>query len=148
MNTKGHCKGKYTPRNPKKYVGNIKNIHYRSSWELDVMKFLDNNTEVIKWGSECIAIPYVKPTTGRVHKYYPDFYVEYRNRKGKIIQELVEVKPEKQIKQPTTRGKSKKTQLYEALTWSVNTAKWRSAELFCHKYGFKWKLVSEKGIFR
>jgi len=148
MRTEGHSKGKFTPRYPEKYVGNINKIIYRSSWELDFMKFLDNNTEVIKWGSECIAIKYIKPTTGRVHKYYPDFYVEYYNSKGKIVQDLVEVKPEKQIKKPTIRGKSKKTQLYEALTWSVNMAKWREAELFCHKYGFNWKIISEKGIFR
>ena len=113
------------------------------------MDWLDNNTQVVKWGSEIIAIPYVKPTTGRVHKYYPDFYVEYINSKtGKIVQDLVEVKPDKQIRKPTTRGKSKKTQLYEAITWSVNMAKWKSAKLFCDKYGFNWKVLSEKDIFR
>lgn len=148
MKTSGHSKGNFTPRNPKKYVGNINKITYRSSWELDFMKFLDNNVKVTKWGSEIIAIPYIKPTTGRVHKYYPDFYVEYIGRNKKITQDLIEVKPEKQIRKPTTRGKSKKTQLYEALTWTVNMAKWRSAQLFCDKYGFNWKIMSEKDIFR
>ena len=148
MKTDGHSKGKFYPRNPEKYVGNINKITFRSSWEKDFMEFLDNNVKVKKWGSEIIAIPYVKPTTGRVHKYYPDFYVEYIGRNGKIIQDLVEVKPEKQIRRPTVRGKSKKTQLYEALTWSVNMAKWKSAKLFCDKYGFNWKVMSEKEIFR
>ena len=148
MNTKGHSKGLFTPRNPQKYVGDLNHIVYRSSWELDFMRFLDNNTKVIKWGSEIISIPYVKPTTGRVHKYYPDFYVEYENSKGKITQDLIEVKPESQIRKPTVRGKSKKTQLHEALTWSINMAKWRSAKLFCDKYGFNWKVMSEKEIFK
>ena len=148
MKTKGHSKGKFYPRNPEKYVGNINKITFRSSWEKDFMEFLDNNITVKKWGSEIISIKYLKPTTGRVHKYYPDFYVEYIDRNGKIIQDLVEVKPEKQVNKPTTRGKSKKTQLYEALTWSINMAKWRSAQLFCDKYGFNWKIMSEKEIFR
>ncbi len=149
MKTTGHSKGCFTPRNPKKYVGNLNKITFRSSWEKDFMVFLDNNTEVKRWGSEIVSIPYVKPTTGRVHKYYPDFYVEYTNRRtGKLVQDLIEVKPEKQIKKPTTRGKSKKTQLYEALTWSINMAKWKSAKLFCDKYGFNWKVLSEKDIFR
>jgi len=149
MKTKGHSKGLFTPKNPEKYVGNIRKIMYRSSWEMDFMKFLDNNTKVKKWGSEIIAIPYIKPTTGKVHKYYPDFYIEYIDHKtGKISQDLIEVKPEKQIRKPTIRGKSKKTQLFEALAWSVNMAKWKSAKLFCDKYGFNWRVISENGIFR
>ena len=148
MNTKGHSKGFFTPRHPEKYVGDLNKIVYRSSWELDFMKFLDNNIRVIKWGSETIPIPYVKPTTGRVHKYYPDFYVEYYNSKGGIVQDIVEVKPESQIRKPTVKGKSKKTQLHEALTWSINMAKWRSAKLFCDKYGFNWRVMSEKEIFK
>ena len=149
MKTDGHSNGFFHPRNPKKYVGDLNKIVFRSSWEKDFMDFLDNNTMVKRWGSEIISIPYIKPTTGRVHKYYPDFYVEYINRKtGKIVQDLVEVKPDKQIRKPTTRGKSKKTQLYEAITWSVNMAKWRSAQLYCDKYGFNWKVLSENDIFR
>lgn len=148
MKTKGHKKGYFTPRNPEKYIGDLNKIIYRSSWEENFMNFLDNNTKIIRWGSEIISIPYVKPTTGRVHKYYPDFYMEYENRSGKIIKEVVEVKPLKQIKKPTTRGKNKKTQLFEGITWAINMAKWKHAQLFCDKYGFKFTLKSEKDIFK
>lgn len=148
MKTDGHSKGFFYPRNPEKYVGNLNKIIYRSSWEKDFMAWLDNNIKVVKWCSESIPIPYLKPTTGRVHKYYPDFYVEYFNHRNKLTQDIVEVKPEKQIRKPTTKGKSKKTQLYEAIQWSVNMAKWRSAKLFCDKYGFNFKVLSEKDIFR
>lgn len=148
MKTDGHSKGFFHPRNPKKYVGNLNKIIYRSSWEKDFMGFLDNNIKVIRWCSESIPIPYLKPTTGRVHKYYPDFYVEYYNHHNKITQDIVEVKPDKQIRKPTTKGKSKKTQLYEAIQWSVNMAKWKHAKLFCDKYGFNFKVLSEKDIFK
>jgi len=141
-------KGLYTPKNPEKYVGNVHKITFRSSWELTFMQFLDQNPSILQWGSEIIAIPYIKPTTGRKHKYYPDFWVKYKNKKGEILQDLIEVKPEKQTKQPTTVGKSKKTQIYETLTWAVNCAKWRAAKDFCNKYNMKWKILTERQIFK
>jgi len=148
MARKGIRKGYFTPRHPEKYQGNLNKIVYRSSWELSFMHFLDNNESIEKWGSEIIAIPYRKPTTGRVHKYYPDFWIKYKNKDGKMIQEVIEVKPEKETKQPTTVGKNRKTQLYESLTWSINKAKWKSARLFCDKYGMKWRIITERQMFK
>jgi len=148
MARKGVRKGYFIPKHPAKYVGDLKNIVYRSSWELDFMRFLDSNTSIIKWGSEIISIPYRKPTTGRIHKYYPDFWIKYKNKNGEIIQELIEVKPEKETKQPTTVGKNKKTQIYETLTYAINISKWKSAKLFCDKYGIKWRILTERNIFK
>jgi len=148
MARKGIKKGLFRPRHPEKYMGDLNNIIYRSSWEQSFMNFLDNNPNIIQWGSEIIAIPYRKPTTGRIHKYYPDFWIKYKNKNGNIIQEVIEVKPEKETHQPTTVGKTKKTQLYEAITWSINTSKWKSAKLFCDKYGMVFRILTEKQIFR
>lgn len=148
MARKGIRKGLFTPRHPEKYVGNVNNIVYRSSWELSFMNFLDNNPNIEKWGSEIISIPYRKPTTGRIHKYYPDFWIKYKSKNGEVVQEVIEVKPEKETRQPTTVGKTKKTQLYEAITWSINKAKFKSAALFCTKYGMKFRVLTEKHIFR
>lgn len=148
MARSGIKKGRYRPRHPEKYVGDINKIIYRSSWEESCMTFLDNNTRVIQWGSEIIAIPYRKPTTGRIHKYYPDFWVKYLDENDIVQQELLEVKPSKETRQPTTVGKNKKTQLYEALSWSINTAKWKAAQLFCDKYGIKFRMVTEREIFK
>ncbi len=148
MARKGIRKGYFKPRHPKKYIGDVNKIVYRSSWELSFMNFLDNNESIEQWGSEIIAIPYRKPTTGRIHKYYPDFWIKYKNKNGDVVQEVIEVKPEKETKQPTTVGKNKKTQLYEALTWSINKAKFKSARLFCDKYGMKWRVLTERHIFK
>jgi len=144
----GQRKGRFTPRHPEKYVGDLNDIIYRSSWELSFCQFLDNNINVVKWGSEIIPIPYLKPTTGRVHKYYPDFWVLYRNNKGETFQEVIEVKPEKQASPPTTVGKNKKTQLYEAVQWSINSAKWRYARLYCDKYDMTFRVITEREIFK
>jgi len=146
--TKGIRKGLFTPKHPKKYIGNLTHIVYRSSWELSFMHFLDNNPSVKNWGSEIIAIPYRKPTTGRIHKYYPDFWVKYIDKNGKTIQEVIEIKPFKKIKPPTTVGKNKKTQLHEAIEWAINKAKFRSGAAFCDKYGMKWRLLTERELFK
>ena len=148
MARKGIKKGLFRPRHPAKYRGDVNNIVYRSSWEESVKTFLEYNTTIESWGSEIIAIPYRKPTTGRIHKYYPDFWVKYKNKDGNIVQEVIEVKPEKETRQPTTVGKTKKTQLYEAITWSINTSKWKSAKLFCDKYNMKFRILTERQIFK
>lgn len=148
MAHRGTRKGYFKPRHPEKYVGDLNDIVYRSSWEKSFMQFLDNNSNVEQWGSEIIAIPYRKPTTGRIHKYYPDFWVKYKNKDGAVIQEVIEVKPAKQACQPTTVGKNKKTQLYEAVTWSINKAKWKYAKLFCDKYNMKFRVLTEKQLFK
>jgi hypothetical protein len=105
--------GYFKPRHPEKYVGDVNKIRFMSSWELQADKFLDDNPNVLRWSSEEIVIPYVKPTDGKVHRYYPDYWVEYRNKHGDVVSEIWEVKPETQTKPPKTRGKKKKTQLRE-----------------------------------
>lgn len=138
--------GWFTPKHPEKYVGDVNKIRYMSSWELKSHQFLDNNPNILEWSSEPFGIPYVKPTDGRVHKYYPDYWVKYRNKRGQIIQEIVEVKPDHQTRQ--TRKRSRKQRLYEELSFAINTAKWRAAQQFCNKYGMTFRLVTEKGIYK
>jgi len=141
-------KGYYKPRHPEKYKGNIERIVFRSSWEMDFCKFLDNNQNVLEWASEPFFIPYIKPTDKRVHKYFPDFWVKYLNEEGKIVQEVIEIKPLKQQIAPTFTGKNKKQQLYEAITWAINTAKWAAAEIYCNKYGMKFRKLSESQQYK
>lgn len=140
--------GYFHPTNPSKYVGDATKIRFMSSWELKFDQFLDRNPNILRWSSEEIAIPYVKPTTGRVHRYYPDYWVEYRNKNGELIQEIIEVKPSTQTKQPKRRGKNRKTQLYEDLTYAVNQAKWAAAQQFCSSHNIRFRIVTEKELFK
>ena len=66
--------GLYTPNNPEKYIGDITKIRFMSSWELSMHKFLDNNTKIIRWSSETIAIKYIKPTDQKIHRYFPEYH--------------------------------------------------------------------------
>ena len=122
-------KGKFRPKNPNKYKGNPSNIIYRSLLERRFMVYLDNNPSILKWQSEEIIIPYVSPVDNRVHRYFPDFYIKYKNSDGKIIEELIEVKPFNQCSPPnpkkklTKTGRTSKRYLKEVQTYIVNDAK-------------------------
>lgn len=143
---KNFRQGFFTPKNPDKYVGDVSKIRYMSSWELEFHNFLDNNPNVLSWSSEEIAIPYLKPTDRKIHRYYPDYWVKYKDRDGNIIQEIIEVKPHKETRK--TRARNPKTRLYEDITYAINVAKWRAAKQFCDKYGIKFRIVTERKIFK
>ena len=50
------------------------------------------------------SIPYVSPVDRRVHRYFPDFIIQVRERTGNIKKYVIEVKPFKQT-QPPQKGK-------------------------------------------
>lgn len=138
-------KGKFTPKNPKKYKGDSSNIIYRSSWEVRVMKYLDEHPNVIWWGSEELPIPYLSPVDRRVHRYFPDFIVKMRKSDGSVMTYIIEVKPEKQTLPPKQKRKTK-TYLQEAITYEINLAKWEAAREFCKDHGWKFQILTEKEL--
>lgn len=138
-------KGWFRPKNANKYAGDPGNIVYRSSWELRVMKYLDENENVITWASEELSIPYVSPIDNKVHRYFPDFIVKALNKEKKEITMILEVKPEKQTRPPTQKRKTKQY-LQEVVTYAINEAKWNAAELFCKEHGWKFKIITEKEL--
>ena len=71
--------GKLRPRNSKKYKGNPQNIIYRSLWERKFMVYCDEKPQILTWASEEFFIPYYDPTTKKVKRYFPDFYIKYKN---------------------------------------------------------------------
>ena len=145
-------KGKFRPKNPNKYKGNPTNIIYRSLLERRFMVYLDNTPSVLKWSSEEIVIPYVSPLDKRVHRYFPDFYMKYKNKDGMIVQDLIEIKPSRHCKPPdpkrklTKTGRTSKRYLKEVNTYIINDAKWKQAIKFCNERGWNWRIVTEKEI--
>jgi len=93
-------KGKYQPSFPEKYKGDPTNIIYRSLWERKFMVYCDKNENVLEWGSEEIALPYRSPVDGRMHRYFPDFYIKVKESNGNIKKYLIEVKPKKPKDKP------------------------------------------------
>ena len=133
-------KGKYVVKNPQKYIGDSSKVTFRSSWELRMFQWADSSPSVVRWNSEGIAIPYLKPTDKKIHKYYPDIYLEIQ-RDGKIEKFLIEIKPEKEA------VLKKKSSTYDKLAIMINEAKWFSARQFCDKHNIKFEVLTEKQMF-
>jgi hypothetical protein len=139
-------KGKFTPQNPEKYKGDYKNIIYRSLWELKVMKYFDQNPNILYWASEELIIPYLSPVDQKMHRYFPDFIAQIKNKNGVIQTYILEVKPYKQTKSPEKKGKNQRKYLNESLTYAINQEKWRAADIFCQKKGWVFKILTENEL--
>ena len=136
--------GKYIPINPKKYRGDHSKVIYRSLWERKLMVYCDNNKSVLEWGSEEVIIPYMSPWDGRLHRYFPDFYMKVMQASGVTKKFIIEVKPKYQCQPPTKAPKRKtKRWLNEVKTWVINEAKWKSANEFCLDHGMEFKILTE-----
>ncbi len=133
--------GKYKPINPKKYKGDPTRIIYRSLWERKFMNFCDTKPSVTKWASEEIFIPYKSPRDGKIHRYYPDFYMKTGDKES-----IIEIKPAKQCRPP--KEPKRKTARYKAecLTYLVNQAKWKYAKKWCKARGISFVILTEKDL--
>ena len=145
-NREGKNTNRFYPQNPKKFKGEF--AVCRSSWETKFCQFCDLNDNVIEWASEPVAIPYQHPIKLRDARYFPDFLMKCKTKSGKMQIYLVEVKPFKETHPPrNSKKKTKKTQLYEHKTWSVNKTKWKSAIRYCKLKNWVFKIITEKDLF-
>ena len=110
------------PKN--KYMNQKEFPEYRSSWELQFMKFCEASDLVKRWTVESIAIPYISPKDGQVHRYFPDFAMEMQDNK----RFLIEIKPSNQSNNP------------------INKSKWEAAEEWCKRNNYTFLVVTEKEL--
>jgi hypothetical protein len=141
-----YYKGKFSPKNPKKYSGDPTNIIYRSSWEHKLMRYLDENTNVIEWGSEEIIIPYVSPLDNKYHRYFPDIVAKIRLPNNSIKTLILEVKPAGQTQEPKIPTRKTKKFITEVTTWAVNQAKFSAARAYAEERGWEFRLITEKEL--
>jgi hypothetical protein len=135
--------GQFKPSNPQKYIGDYKNIIYRSSWEARVMTWLDKNPSIVSWSSEEVVVPYISPVDGRWHRYFPDFVVKVKDKNGTLKTMMLEVKPKKQTQEPIIQRRVTKRYITEVTTWGVNQAKWKAATEYCLDRNWEFKLITE-----
>ena len=123
--------GYYRPLNPKKYKGTTP-IIYRSYPELMLFRKFDTSPNVVEWSSESTVIPYIKPTDGKVHRYFVDFKIlfEYTGMRQTY---LIEYKPYKKLIPPVKGRKRAKTILYETAEYAINQAKFEAAEKYADR---------------
>ena len=126
-------RGRYSPSNPKKYKGDPSNIIYRSLWERKFMVYCDMNERIIEWGSEEFFIPYRSPIDGKIHRYFPDFYVKVRTKENKI----------KKCKPPRVPKRKTRKYLNEVRTFAINEAKWMNAKEWCKDRNMEFIILTE-----
>ena len=138
--------GRFNPRNPEKYKGDSRNIIYRSSWEVEFMRYCDRNTNILEWGREEFFIPYYDPTTRKIRRYFPDFFIKVQENNGITKSYLIEIKPKRQTKPPVPGNKKKKTLINEAITYEKNCAKWKAAKEWCEDRMVEFKIITEDDL--
>lgn len=132
-----YLKGNFEDYKPLKYFGK-RPIIYRSSWELRFMRTVELNSEVLRWSSENIKIPYTmrELVNGRFvekkHTYYPDFVVELKNG----LRYLIEVKPMSQS--PTN-----KKDIQRDPVMYKNARKWKAALEWAKQNNYLFRIINE-----
>ena len=135
-------RGLYRPTNPKKYVGNTKQIVYRSLLERRFMRYCDLNEDILYWASEELPVRYYNPLDKKYHRYFPDFVVKTVNNDKYMI----EIKPSRQVTKPKPPKKKTKSYMRESFEYIKNQAKWQAAKSYCDDKGMKFKLITEKDL--
>lgn len=144
--------GYFRPVNQEKYIGDIRSIIFRSSWEFRFLKWLDSSPTVVAYSSEPIGINYYNPLDKRGHVYYVDFFMMTRDSNGVEQKFLIEVKPDKYTKPPSTpeRMTDKQTAnyVYAAKQYIINQAKFQAAKDFALQRGMKFGIITENFLFK
>ena len=139
-------KGKFSPSHPRKYKGDPTRIVYRSLWERKFMRYCDSNERILKWSSEEIVIPYKSPIDNKYHRYFPDFYIKYVDKNGKVKESLIEIKPAKQVREPKKQKARTKQYVAEVYEYAKNQAKWKAAKDYCDDRLWEFQIFTEKEL--
>jgi hypothetical protein len=139
-------KGKFKPVNSDKYIGDVNNIVYRSSYEWKFMRYCDHHSNILRWSSEEIVVPYFNPIKRRNARYFPDFWIEVLDNEKRLKRILIEVKPYIESVPPVINEATKRnnrTLKRNLVRYAINEAKWTAARSFCKKQGWDFKIMTE-----
>lgn len=131
-------KGRYRIKNTEKYDGDPTKVVYRSLWERQVFKFMDDNPKVLKWQSEETVIPYRCKTDNKMHRYFMDIKMVTAEKTY-----LIEIKPKKQTEAPKEPKRKTKRYINEVMTYIKNTSKWETARCYCADRGWEFQIWHE-----
>jgi hypothetical protein len=160
-------KGLYDIKNVDKYLGNPTNCIFRSSWELRFMVYLDHLDAAHKWASETVEIPYYLPNPDGafgLHRYFPDFYVEFIRAGEEEYYErvFIEIKPSTSVNPPFVKwhddgsfhidpplsrsAKAHENFEYQLKEFQKNLIKWETAKTWCEKRGMIFMVMTEHDL--
>ena len=117
---------------------------YKSSLELKMLKYCDLNKFVKYFSLEPFPIPYLKPTDGKIHRYYVDFFLEFQT--GDKV--LVEIKTYSETVKPQKPKKLTQKSIQEfnesVQTYIINVSKWKACKEFAERHNMKFMILTEK----
>lgn len=144
--------GWYKILNPEKFITQLDDhmksykdgcVNFKSSLEFKAIKYCDYNKYITNWSLEPFAIKYLKPTDGKMHRYYIDLFIEFST--GDKF--LVEIKSKGETvppKQPKNKNQKAMINYQRALqTYAVNEAKWKAAKEFATNNKMKFIILTE-----
>tara|TARA_X000001382_G_scaffold70977_1_gene49463 strand:- start:2068 stop:2523 length:456 start_codon:yes stop_codon:yes gene_type:complete len=134
--------GRYSVKNKEKYEGDPTKVIFRSLWERQVFKWVDENKNIVKWSSEEVVVPYRCQTDNRIHRYFIDVKLIMSN--GSTY--LVEIKPKSQCKPPKQPSRKSKKYLKEVMTYVKNQSKWNAATDYAKDRGWQFEVWTEETI--
>ena len=138
--------GKYRVQNKEKYVADLQECEYRSSWELRYMKYLDKQPNVLEWASENVIIPYYNPVEKKTRRYFVDFYVKVRTTEGFIKKYIIEIKPFSQCNPPKKQKRTSNGYRSALKAYIRNQAKWKAAKKWADRRGWEFIVITEKEL--
>ena len=144
--------GWYKILNPEKFVKPIDEhmksykdgqVNFKSRLELKAIKYADYNKFITKWSLEPFHVKYLKPTDGKVHRYFIDLFLEFQTGDKFIVEikskgETVPPRPPKNKTQKALLNYQRALQ-----TYAVNEAKWKAANKFAEDQGMKFIILTE-----
>ncbi len=137
-------RGKYIITKPEKYAGDVTKVRYLSLWERQTFIWMESNSNIVKWCSEELILPYKCGTDGRMHRYYTDLMFETKN--GDIY--VIEIKPHKQTLPPIKGKRKTKRYINETMAYIKNISKWKAARAYCEQHGFKFEIWDEHVLIK
>lgn len=163
-NNSRYHQGNYIPKFKDKVIklNTEGGVYFRSMGEQKIMIYLDNNPKIVRWGAECITVPYQLThyeqngdINVKSHNYYPDFYYEILLDDGTTKKVIAEYKPQKEFENviklqeksmevPEGTLKKLKNFEYDLKTGQKNLKKWETMIKFCDKKGWRFIVITEE----
>lgn len=117
-------------------------VNYKSSLEYKAFKFQDTQTSVIQWSVEPFQIQYLKPTTGKYHRYFIDLFIV--TKQGRF---LIEIKPKSQTIPPkipkNQTPRSIRRYKEDLETFQINQSKWKAQKEFQERNNQEFVIFTE-----
>lgn len=118
-------------------------VQFKSGLELRAFQYCDANPHVVHWSCEPFNIKYIKPTDGKIHRYFIDLFIEFSS-KDKFI---VEVKSKGETippKKPTKNTQKAIMNYQKAIqTYAINSAKWAAAKIWAEENNMRFIILTE-----